>query len=127
MNLPINLTDVVFAAFFAGVIVLIIRVAGRMFHALITRSVVISLGVHNLDPEERESLMQRIYNHFPIETLKWDGTTFWRGSILRVVNDKDETFEGQFIGLNEDNMVCLFTNDSVIAQQMKSITDIRGV
>ena len=127
MNLPLTITDVIFAAGFAGVIVFIIRVAGRMFHALITRSTVFYLGAKALNPEQLEIVMQRCHRLFPVESLVWEGTTFKRGNVLRVVTDKDEAYEGKFMGTNDDNMVCLVTNDCVVAQQIDTITEIKNI
>ncbi|MCL2215864.1 MAG: hypothetical protein FWB91_02465 [Defluviitaleaceae bacterium] len=125
MNLPITITDIIFAALFAGVIVFIFHVAGRMFHTMITRNTVFSLGSRGLSPEQLKVVKQRCYRLFPIESLLWDGTTFTRGSTLHIVTDKNENFVGQFMGTNNENMVCIVTDESIVAQQINTITEIR--
>ena len=124
MNLPITITDVLFAAFLATIIALIIRVAGKMFRSLFTGSTILSHGSKVLTSEQLDAVIKRCRRLFPIESLVWDGTTFKSGSTLRMVNDKDEIFEGEFLGINNDNMVCLITAECIVAQQINAIAEI---
>jgi len=127
MNLPLSLTDVLFAAFLATVIALIIKVAGKMFRALFAGSTILSHGSKVLTPKQLEAVIKRCRRLFPIESLVWDGTTFKSGSTLRMVNDRDEIFEGEFLGINNDNMVCLVTAECIVAQQINAIAEITAL
>ncbi|MCL2840174.1 MAG: hypothetical protein FWE05_05315 [Defluviitaleaceae bacterium] len=127
MNIPLYLSDIVFAAFVAGIIVFIIRIFGKMFHMLTTRNTILSIGSRNLTLKQLDVMMQRCRRMFPIESFVWEGITFNRGSNIRVITNKDETFEGQLMGINNENMICLVTSDYIIAQQMNAIIKIHEI
>ena len=124
MYFPITLDDVIFAAFWAFIFVFIVKVVSRMFLQLVTRTTIFALRPDQLKPDQLEEVMQNCYKLFPIDSLSWDGTKFERGSILRVVNSNAIAIEGKFIGLNDENMLCIMTNNSVIAQEIGTISEI---
>ena len=125
--MPITIDNVLLAAFWATIIVFILRVGSRMFQRIITRTTVFMLRPSQMNAEELETLMQNCYQLFPVEHLKWEGVTFRRGNTLRIKTTTSAAIEGQFIGLNGDNMLCLMTDNSVIAQEMGTIEDIQQV
>jgi len=127
MDIPITVSDVLFAAGFAALIVFVIKIVSRLFYGLITRGVIFSLGAMHLSPEQLEAVMQKCYRLFPIESFLWDGSTFKRGSTLRIVTDRNNTYEGKFMGINADCMLCLVTAECVIAQEIKTITEIQVI
>jgi len=96
-----------------------------MFLKLVTRVTVFTLRPDQLEPEQLEAVIQNCYRLFPIDSLDWDGTTFRRGHILRIITSNSTAIEGEFIGLNNEDMVCLVTNDSVIAQEINTISEIK--
>lgn len=112
--------DIVIAAVLALVITWIVVVGSRMIGVVITRST--ELGYR---PGDFELVLQRCYGMFPIESLLFKGATFRRGMVVRVVTNRKRTIEGQFVGTNEDNLVCFVTSRSVIAHELGNIIEMR--
>ena len=85
MSIPLTFSDVIIAALWACILVFIIRTVSRMFLKLVTRVTVFTLRPDQLEPEQLEAVIQNCYRLFPIDSLDWDGTTFRRGHILRII------------------------------------------
>jgi len=125
MNIPITMADILFAAFAAGIVLFIVRVMSQLFRSLTNRSTIFILGNTPLDPSKLEDITQKCYNLFPIESFKWEGSTFTRGTNLRMITSTNSTFQGKFIGVNSDDIVCLLTDQCVIAQEINTILSIQ--
>ena len=114
--------DIIFAAVLALIITWIITMVSRVFRVVITRST--ELGFR---PGDIEMVLQRCYLLFPIENLRFNGITFTRGMLVRVVTNRNTTIEGKFMGTNEDNMVCFLTSNSVIAHELGNIEEMVSI
>ena len=123
-NLPINIVDVVFAASFAYIIMLAFRGISRLFRGLVTRTVVISVRPSDLDETQRGMLLEKCWRLFPYEELDWDGTSFLRGSNIKITTNDGTKIEGQMVGVNDDGMICIITDSSVIAQELTAIEHV---
>ena len=126
-NLPITAVDILIAAVFSLILVFVFRAASRLFKQLVTRTIVLTVRPDELDPEQLDAFLVNCARLFPIEALDWNGTLFSRGNFLQVTTNDNTIIEGEFIGINEDGMVCLMTNHSVIAQEITTIEHIVGV
>ena len=114
--------DVLSAAFWALVITWIIRWLSRVVKVVVTRST--ELGY---SPGDVEAVLKRCYSMFPIDSLRFNGATFRRGMLVRVVTNRNKTIEGEFVGVNNDNMVCFLTPYSVIAHEIDNIEEMSEV
>ncbi|MCL2203637.1 MAG: hypothetical protein FWB88_06830 [Defluviitaleaceae bacterium] len=120
--IPLTVDDLINAVFWAVVIVIVIRLMGWMLRSLIARTRYI-----NFDPARLEEVRKRCSRLFPIENLQFDGTTFKRGTIIRIITRQQAAIEGEFLGTNMNNMLCLVTNQSVIAQELTAIETIQVI
>ncbi|MCL2565247.1 MAG: hypothetical protein FWE24_05480 [Defluviitaleaceae bacterium] len=68
-----------------------------------------------------ERILKKCYDMFPTEILHFRGEIYKRGMNIRMVTTQNKTFEGKFLGLNSDNMICLMTKGFIIAQALKNI------
>lgn len=125
--LPITFDDIIFAALWAFIVVFLIKVVSGLFLRLVTKTTIFALRPDQLEPEQLEAVMENCYRLFPIDSLNWDGITFRRGNILRIITSNSTQIEGKFIGLNNEDMVCLLTNHSVVAQEINTITEIHTI
>ena len=116
-----QLQDIIFAAIIATILTWVIS-SIKVVKMVVTRST--ELGYK---PGEMEKVMQRCYNLFPIASIRFKGTTFQRGMQVRVVTNRKKTIEGEFVGSNEDNMLCFLTNRSVVAHGLDSIEDMQAL
>lgn len=71
-----------------------------------------------------ESVIKKCHDMFPTEILQFRGEVYKRGMNVRLVTTQNKIFEGQFLGLNSENMICLMTKGFIIAQALKNIEEI---
>ncbi len=69
-------------------------------------------------------VIQRCYKLFPNESVNFNGEVYKRGMKLKIVTLQKKIFEGEFIGCNEKNMLCLLTNKYIIAHEIANIEEI---
>ena len=111
--------DIIIAALAALVITWIIIVFSRIARVILTRST--ELGY---SPADIEAVLKRCYSMFPVESLIFNGITFYRGMAVRVITNRKRIIEGKFLGTNDDNMVCFLTPDTIIAHELNNIEEI---
>lgn len=73
---------------------------------------------------QMKNIMERCYRLFPIETVVYHGITFKRGMSVKITLSDSKSFIGRFVGLNVDDMVCVVTQKSIIAQEINLIKDL---
>lgn len=61
---------------------------------------------------------------FPIDVLSFKGREFKRGMKIRVTTIQKNIIEGEFIGLNKVDLVCIKTKNQIIAHQLEKIEEI---
>ena len=118
--LPITVNDLLNAALIAAVILLVYRLTGWAFRSALMRTRFIQF-----DPEKAAEVRDRCFKMFPVERLVFDGATFTRGVIIRVITRQQFAIEGEFLGANAANMMCLVTGESIIAQELTAIETIQ--
>jgi len=126
MYIPLTLMDVLTAALWACILVIGIQFVSRLFVKFIARGTIFNLRPDQLEPEQLEAVLKNCYKLFPIDSLSWNGTLFKRGNELKVITPNAH-FTGEFIGVNDDDMLCLMTNHSVIAHEIRTIQDIQTI
>jgi len=77
--------------------------------------------------EDIRLIMQKCYRLFPKEIIQFNGETYKRGMQLKIVTLQKKCFEGEFIGCNEKNMLCILTNKYIIAHEIANIQEIKIV
>jgi hypothetical protein len=123
----LTLNDIVVAAFWTFIVFFIVRVLSRVFKMLFLRPGTFTLRPEQLEPRQMENVLENCYKLFPNENLIFAGATYKRGMFVRIITSKHNIIEGKFIGINDDNMMCLLTDNSVIAHEIRNITEIREV
>lgn len=116
------LQDIIFAAILAFFLTWIIIAVSKVTRIVITRST--ELGYRQSDID---AVLKRCYSLFPIDSLRFNGATYRRGMQIRVVTNKNKTIEGKFVGINNENVLCLLTPDSVIAHEIESIEEMMAL
>ena len=61
---------------------------------------------------------------FPIESITFQGRQFTRGMRVKVTTIKKNVIEGELIGMNQVNLVCIRTNTQIIAHQLEKIEEM---
>ncbi len=75
--------------------------------------------------EDIRQVIQKCYKLFPKEMVQFNGETYKRGMQLKIVTLQKKSFEGEFIGCNEKNMLCILTNKYIIAHELTNIEEIK--
>ena len=119
MPFSLTATDFVYAAALALVFTVLINTLSKVFKLLITRSAEFSYNPNNMD-----DIMEKCRLMFPIDNVRFNGTTFQRGMRVKAVTSHKRIIEGELIGANNDNMICFITQRSVVAQELDKIEDM---
>ena len=112
--------DVCLAACLAYVITYIIR----SFQRWIDRRVEKTFVVRSLDVP---GVYEKCRELFPIEKITFQGKEFTRGMRVKVTTQHENIIEGELIGMNKMNLVCIRTNSQIIAHQLEKIQEIRSI
>jgi len=120
-SIPLTLGNVVFAFSGAAFVFLAVK--------FITMSVrlIRSNGEMLFEPNQREDILINCCRNFPMDSLQMNGGIFTRGESVRITTNKEAIIEGQFVGVNKAQMICIMTEQSVIAQSLEAIMEIRSV
>lgn len=120
MPISLDMQDIIYAAVLALIGTWLIKTVSRMFRVAVGRAT-----EFNYHPKQAESVFNRCCALFPNERVLFNGSTFTRGMLVRVVTVQHKQIEGQFIGSNNENIVCVVTESSVVAQELTNIEEIR--
>lgn len=115
----LTFTDVLMAAAIALLLSWLIRMITSLFMAVINRSSEYEFSLKN-----RDEVIERCHEMFPTDHILFDGKTFRRGMSVCVVTLREKKYEGCFIGVNNENMLCLLTDRSVVAQELDTVVNI---
>ena len=76
---------------------------------------------------DRNSVMERCIKMFPIETVVFKGNVFEKGMTVRITTMQKKVFQGEFVGKNDMDIICILTKDHIIAHEIRKITDMVSV
>ncbi len=111
--------EVLIAAILAKVVIWLLKTVSSLFRAVITRSTEFEFSKKNED-----DVIERCYEMFPTEHVFFNGTNFKRGMRVCVITLRQRRYEGRFIGINHDNMMCVMTDRSVVAQELATVEEM---
>ena len=119
MNFPFTFQEFLIAAALALVVTWAVKIISTLFIAVVTHSTEIEFTRNNKD-----DVLERCYEMFPHDNVSFNGENFHRGMYVCVVTLRRKRYEGRLIGINQNNMVCVMTDRSVVAQELDTIKDI---
>lgn len=117
-NLPISIKELLYAALLAFCITWFIN------NAIKIRKLIKAASINVSGPKDIASVMERCYTLFPLEKIEYHGITFTRGMKVKITTTANADFEGEFIGGNTKNMVCIKTSKYIIAHKLSNIINI---
>ncbi|MBR6400106.1 MAG: hypothetical protein IKS17_02630 [Firmicutes bacterium] len=88
---------------------------------------IMELGTANTAVKDIKKILDRCYAMFPLEDVSFKGQTFRRGMRVKITTLQDKVFEGELIGTNYRNLVCIMTNRLVVAHELSNIRDITQI
>jgi hypothetical protein len=114
----LDLQDVLYAAVLAFCITWFIN------NIIKLRKVVKAATAITSSPRDIATVMERCYKLFPLDSISFKGETFTRGMQIKVITTNNTDFEGELIGGNTRNMVCIKTSKCIIAHEIQNISNI---
>lgn len=124
ISLPDVITPEVFftAAITALVITFAIKTVWKSVKKLLRFPAELSFPARDTD-----RIIARCIDLFPTETVLFNGKSFRRGMKVRVTTTSRKTFEGSFIGLNADNIICVVSKNFITADVLDNIFNIEEI
>lgn len=80
-----------------------------------------------MDGTEKMETIKKCKTLFPFETLDFRGKVFKKGARVRITTLQKRIIEGEFMGRNEMNTLCVITGEHIIAHEIDKIEDITEV
>jgi len=115
----LSLGDVLFAVVLATGMMLLFRLFRIFIHRLFARRMQARMRL--LAPEDFARLLAHCRSIFPVESVTFQGETFTRGMKVRVTFGGRKAFEGEFIGLNADDIICIVARDGVATDKFNTV------
>ncbi|GFI60990.1 hypothetical protein IMSAG049_00141 [Clostridiales bacterium] len=84
----------------------------------------LAMEVKNTDKHE---ILERCAKMFPIETVIFNGKVFKKGMNIRITTMQKKVFQGEFVGKNDMDVICILTREHIIAHEVKKISDMIDV
>ncbi|HBF65021.1 MAG TPA: hypothetical protein DDW34_03780 [Clostridium sp.] len=116
--LALGWRDVLLAACIAYIIFSAIRLFQRLFGK---QEEEFSFKVKNMDMVE---VYEKCKELFPIQSLTFHGREFTRGMRIKVTTIQKKIIEGELIGINRINLICIRTHNQIVAHQIEKIEEI---
>lgn len=68
-----------------------------------------------------EKLMAKCHELFPIDTVYFKGKAFHSGMYVRITTIQQKVFEGEIIGKSKMDLLCIKTQNQIIAHDLDKI------
>jgi len=117
--LTLGWRDVLLAACIAYVIFSGIRLFQRLF---LPGEEEMGFEVKNMDMVD---VYEKCKELFPIQSLTFHGREFTRGMRVKVTTIHKKIIEGELIGINKINLICIRTHNQIVAHQLEKIDEIK--
>ena len=115
----LRMHDIIMAAimahFIAGVIQMIVE------YIQDRRQDEMRVGFNGFD---REEAIRRCVIIFPVPVLFFNGQMFRKGTNIRITTKTQKVFQGELVGTNSSNIVCIVTEEHIIGYEIENITEI---
>ena len=117
---PVDTFDVIYAAIAAFAATYLITRFLRIRDIMKRNE--LSVGYREIDIR---AVMEKCTAMFPNDTLYFKGSSFKRGMRIRITTMKKRIIEGELIGCNSMNMLCIITPQHIIAHEINKIEEIQ--
>ena len=115
----LNRQDIILAAVAALFITAIIQIIARYVQD--RKQEEIKVGFNGFD---RDEARRRCVIIFPVPVLFFNGQMFRKGTNIRITTKTQKVFQGELVGTNSSNIVCIVTEEHIIGYEIENITEI---
>ncbi len=111
-------TDILFAASLALILTYMVKILGRLFRRSKPPT------EFGFKPSEIHKVIEKCVMLFPRPNMAFGGSVLGKGMLVRVTTVNKRSFEGIFIGTNNDNMICILTGNLVKIDLLDNIAEV---
>lgn len=119
-DISITFDEFIYCAIIALVLTWIVNNAVKLHHLL--KQTASEFGYQ---PRDITQIMQRCYALFPRDIVQFKGKTLRRGMKIQIITMQQKIFEGEFIGSNNRDMLCILTTKYIVAHEITNISEIK--
>jgi len=73
---------------------------------------------------DRMMVIKKCISMFPVETIYFRGKVFTKGMMVRITTLQKRIIEGELIGKNDMDILCIIAGQHIIAHELEKIEDI---
>ena len=70
------------------------------------------------------NMIKDFYLMFPKQAIMFKGNIYRRGMIIKVTTLHKKIYEGEFVGFNGKDMICIITKTAIVTNNIRNIQDI---
>ena len=70
------------------------------------------------------TMIKDFYLMFPKEVIMFKGNIYKRGMLIKVTTLHKKIYEGEFVGFNGKDMICIITKTAIVTNNIKNIKNI---
>ena len=116
----LTIGDILYAALIAFVVTQLIN--------SILRLMTINKGILGTAPDYKEAdrlvLIKRCIDMFPVDTIYFRGKVFNKGMKVRITTFQRRIIEGELVGKNDMEILCIVTGQHIVAHEIAKIEDM---
>lgn len=71
-----------------------------------------------------KNMVKDFYLMFPKEVIMFKGTIYKRGMVIKITTIHKKIYEGEFVGFNGKDMICVITKNAIVTTNIKNLKDI---
>ena len=116
----LTMADVIYAALIAFVGTQFLNSLSRITKARAQNN---AEGISYSDADKNK-IVKRCTLMFPVETVYFRGKVFSRGMKIRITTFQKKIIEGEIIGKNDMDVLCIVAGQNVIAHEISKIEDM---
>ena len=117
-----ELSDYVYACIAAAFVMFIIKRFIKTGRSIRKRPMMLAVP-----PIDLAQILKKCYSMFPDETVSINGMVFHRGMNVRITTNENKTFEGHFIGRNNDNIYCVLTKTAIATDILDNVASMAEI
>ena len=71
-----------------------------------------------------DNMIKDFYAMFPKQSIMFKGNIYKRGMFIKITTLHKKIYEGEFVGFNGKDMICIITKSAIVTNNIKNIKDI---
>lgn len=71
-----------------------------------------------------KNMVKDFYLMFPKEIIMFKGNIYKRGMVVKITTIHKKIYEGEFVGFNGKDMICVITKNAIVTTNIKNLKDI---